>query len=171
MIIAISGMSGSGKNTVGELVAGTMGLRAVEYTFKDYARDMGIGLMQFQKMARKDPSIDREFDRRVAKDAGRGNCVVTTWLGPWTVKKAGLRVWLHAGEKARATRISKRERMGQKAALTHLRTRDRDNVNRYRSLYGIDIRKREIFDLIINTERFSPKEIADMVVVAAKCIR
>ncbi len=171
MIIALSGMSGSGKNTVGEIVAKSLGLRAIEYTFKDYAREMKIGLMEFQKMARKDEKIDRKFDKRVASDANKGNCVVTTWLGPWTVKKANLRVWLDAGENVRAWRIAKRERISVSAALVHLRKRDRDNITRYKKLYGFDMGDRGIFDVIINTEKFAPDEIAKMVVLAAKSVK
>ncbi len=171
MIIAIAGMSGSGKNTVGETVAKRLGLRAVEYTFKDYARDMGVDLMEFQKMASEDPRIDKEFDKRVVKDANRGNCVVTTWLGPWTVKKADLRIWLDAGEVTRAKRIAKREGISAKAALSHLRKRDRDNVNRYRQLYGIDIRDRGIFEMIIKTDKIPPEDIADAIILTAKSVR
>lgn len=168
MIIAISGMSGSGKNTVGEIVAKKLGMRTIEYTFKDYAKEMGIDLMEFQKMARKDEKIDKEFDKRQVTAANKGNCVITTWLGPWMVKKANLRIWLDANEETRARRISGRETMTKAQALAHLRKRDKDNVDRYRKLYGIDIRSREIFDIIINTEKFSPEEIADAIVAVAK---
>ena len=170
MIIAISGFSGSGKNTVGEIVAKELGMRTVEYTFKDYAREMGIDLMEFQKMAGKHDEIDRKFDKRVARSANRGNCVVTTWLGPWIVKKANLRVWLEAGEEARAKRIAGREKISMAKALAHLRKRDRDNVGRYKKLYGIDIQDRGIFDLLVNTERFLPEEIAKAVVLMARCV-
>ncbi len=168
MIIAISGMSGSGKNTVGEKVANALRMRTVEYTFKDYANDSGIDLMEFQKMARKNSNIDKDFDRRVVRDANKGNCVITTWLGPWTVKKAKLRVWLDADEKTRANRISKREKRSVSNALTHLRKRDRDNILRYKKLYGIDIRDREIFDIVVNTENLLPDDIAKMIIIAAK---
>ncbi len=169
MIIAISGMSGSGKNTVGEKVAKALRLRTVEYTFKDYARERGISLMEFQKLANQDSSIDRDFDRRLVANASRGNCVVTTWLGPWMVKKASLRVWLEAGERVRAKRISKREGMPAPKALAHLRKRDRDNIARYKKLYGINIQDRGVFDVIVNTEGFLPDEIAGIVVAAARC--
>ncbi|MEW5902410.1 MAG: (d)CMP kinase [Acidobacteriota bacterium] len=168
MIIAIAGMSGSGKNTVGELVAKMLKLRAVEYTFKDYARDMGIDLMEFQKMAREDETIDRGFDKRVVADAKKGKCVVTTWLGPWTVKKADLRVWLDAAEETRAKRIAKREKMSARAALAHLKTRDSDNIARYKKLYGVDITDKGIFDLIIRTDHILPQDIADAIVLTAK---
>ncbi len=171
MIITIAGMSGSGKNTVGELVAKMLKLKTIEYTFKDYARDMGIDLMEFQKMAREDEKIDREFDKRVAKAAGKGNCVVTTWLAPWTVKKAGLRVWLDASEGTRAKRIAKREKMSQKAALAHLKKRDKDNITRYKKLYGIDITDKGIFDLIIKTDHILPEDIADAIVLTAQSLK
>jgi len=168
MIIAIAGMSGSGKNTVGEIVAKMLKLRTVEYTFKDYARDMGIDLMEFQKMAREDERIDKDFDKRVVADASKGKCVVTTWLGPWTVKKADLRAWLDASDDTRAKRIAKREKVSAKAALSHLKKRDKDNIARYKKLYGIDITDKGIFDLIIKTDHIPPEDIADAIVLTAK---
>jgi CMP/dCMP kinase len=171
MIIAISGFSGSGKNTVGEKVAKELKLRLIEYTFKDYAKEMGVELMDVQKMANKDQKIDKEFDKRVAEDASKGNCVITTWLGPWIVKNANLRVWLEASQKARAKRIAGREKIPAKKALEHLKNRDADNLARYKKLYGIDISDKGIFDCIINTENFLPDEIAKTIIAAAKCKR
>ena len=63
MIIAISGLTGSGKNTLGELLAKKLGYHLVCPTFKDLAEKEGISLMEFQKKAEKDPNIDRKFDQ------------------------------------------------------------------------------------------------------------
>ena len=58
MIIAISGLTGSGKNTLGELLAKRLGYKLVCPTFKDLAAKEGVSLMEFQKKATKDPDID-----------------------------------------------------------------------------------------------------------------
>ena len=87
MIICISGLSGTGKNTAGELLAKQLGCRQIQFTFKDEAKARGISLMELQKLADKNPGLDKEFDERLVREASKGNCVVTTWLGPWMVKK------------------------------------------------------------------------------------
>ncbi|MCX6777445.1 MAG: cytidylate kinase family protein [Candidatus Micrarchaeota archaeon] len=166
-IICISGMSGSGKNSVGELVAKSLRMRLVNPTFKTLARERGVSLMEYQQMANENRRIDIDFDRAIGREAAKGNCVITTWLGPWMVKKC-LRVWLQADEKTRAARIAKRDKMSMAAALAHLKKRDADNGRRYAKLYGIDITRHADFDLIINTKNFRPRQSAAIVIAAAK---
>lgn len=55
MIIAVSGLTGSGKNTLGELLSKELGYTLVCPTFKDLAAKEGITLMEFQKKAEKGP--------------------------------------------------------------------------------------------------------------------
>lgn len=168
MIITISGLSGCGKDTVGALVAKTLRLRHIRFSFKDEAARRGISLMQLQRLATKNPSIDKEFDRRLVKEARRGDCVVTTWLGSWLVKGADLRVWLAATEKTRAARIARREGITLARALSHIRARDANNRARYKRLYGIDLGDHANFDLEIHTDRLAPETIARIIIAAAK---
>ena len=166
-VICISGMSGSGKNSVGALVAKSLRLRLVNPTFKNLAKVRGVSLMEYQKMANSDSHIDRDFDRAVKAEAKRGNCVITTWLGPWMAAKC-MRVWLHADQKTRAARIAKRDGMAIGAALSHLRQRDGDNRIRYAKLYRIDITDHSEFDLTINTKNLRPAQSAAIITAAAK---
>lgn len=171
MIICISGLAGSGKNTVGEIVAKKLSLDEVKLSFKDEAKRENVDLMKVQREAENDESYDKELDREIVKRAKKGNCVVMTWLGPWTVKNADLRVWLNVSEKERAKRVAKRDRMGIKKALQHIRKRDEGNRRRYRRYYGIDIMDHSIFDLEINSDVFNPQQIAGIVIKAAEAKR
>jgi len=167
MIITISGLSGCGKNTVGELVSKRLSLRHIKFTFKDEAARRGISLMELQKLASKNPRLDREFDRRLVSEASKGGCVVTTWLGSWMIKNAGVRVWLKASEKERARRVAGRDGISIRQALKHVRERDKNNIFRYKKYYGINILDHEFFDLEINSARFTPEQIAGIIVSAA----
>jgi len=147
MIIAVGGLTGSGKNTLGELLAKKLGLKLVCPTFKDLAKREGIPLMEFQKRAEKDQNIDKKFDAELKEQAKKGNCVVTTWLGPWMVD-ADLRVWVFAPADVRAKRISKRDGMVLEQAKKHIHERDEENRQRYLNVYGIDIYDHDTFDSI-----------------------
>src|SRR3989338_1997406 len=113
MIICISGLTGSGKDTVAGLVAKKLGLPHVNPTFKTYAKEKGLSLLEFQK-ENSDGKFDREFDAKLLAEVAKtgGNCVVSTWLGPWIIKQADIRVRLHAPVRTRATRIAKRDGTG-----------------------------------------------------------
>lgn len=161
MIIAVSGLSGSGKNTFGKALAEKLGYRVVCPTFKDLAKKEGIPLMEFQKKAGKMPDIDRKFDELLKKEASKGDCVITTWLGPWMVE-ADFRVWVDAPESVRAERLAKRDGIPVERAVAHIKERDEDNRNRYMKLYGIDIMDHSRFDIEISSAENSPEQMAEI---------
>jgi CMP/dCMP kinase len=161
MIIAISGLTGSGKNTLGELLAKRLGYRLVCPTFKDLAAKEGISLMEFQEKAAKDPDIDRKFDALLKEQASPGNCVITTWLGPWMVD-ADVRIKVKVADKIRAERIAKRDSMTLVQALEHIKKRDGQNRERYRKLYGIDIDDEKKFDAVLDGARNPPQKLLEM---------
>ena len=164
--ICISGLSGSGKNAAGEALARMLGLRTVSFSFKDTARAGGQTLMKVQRKANASAKMDKALDAKIARAAASGDCVVTTWLGPWFVRKADLRVWLKAGVRERAKRIANRDGMGLPNALAHIRKRDADNIRRYKRYYGLDITDHSRFDLIIDSSRFTPEQIAKIIASA-----
>ena len=168
MIIAIGGLTGSGKNTVGELVAKKLGYRLVCPTFKDLAKRGGITLMEFQKKAENDPDIDKKFDAELREQA-KGNCVVTTWLGPWMVE-ADLRIWVFVPLDIRAQRVADRDGITLEEAKKHILARDESNRQRYLKLYNIDIYNQDIFDVCINNGKMTPEEAVKMVLVMIKAM-
>ena len=102
------------------------------------------------------------------KEARKSDSVVSTWLGPWLIKEAALRVWLDASPRVRADRISVRDGMSKAKALKHVNERDMHNRGRYMALYWVDIYNHSHFDIIINAENYSVDQIADIVVAAYK---
>ena len=171
MIICIAGLSGSGKNSVGNLVAEKLCLRVVNPTFKTLAKNAKMDLLDFHRKAEKEHKIDEDFDTRLIAAASKGNCVVTTWLGPWMIRKADLRVWLYAPSEARAKRVAGRDGMSLEQAAKHIEERDESNRARYLEIYKIDIYDHSGFELVINSEQFRPEQSAAIIAQAAveKC--
>ncbi len=168
MKICISGLSGSGKNSVGSLVAQKLGFRLVNPTFKTIAKRQKMDLMAFHKKAEADHGIDKNFDAALIKEASGGSCVVTTWLGPWMIRDADIRVWLYAPSSARASRVAGRDGMPLQGAQKHISERDESNRLRYLEIYKIDIYDHSGFDLVINTEKFLPAQSAEIICAAAR---
>ncbi len=166
MIIAISGLTGSGKNTLGKLLSKELGYKLVCPTFKDIAKKEGISLMEFHKKAEKDPEIDKKFDA-VLKEQATGDCVVTTWLGPWMVD-ADIRIKVFAPVQTRAERIAKRDGMALAEALSHVKARDDNNRKRYRKVYGIDIDNDDIFDACLNAGIYNPEKLLSICLAITK---
>jgi CMP/dCMP kinase len=167
MIIAIAGLTGSGKNTLGELLAKELEYRMICPTFKDLAAKEGIPLMEFQKKAENDPDIDKKFDAVLKEQASAGNCVITTWLGPWMVD-ADLKIKVSAADEIRAERIAGRDGMDTDEALEHVKARDEGNRKRYKKLYGIDIYNEEIFDVVLDSGKYKPQELLQQIIELIK---
>ncbi|MDR7458812.1 MAG: AAA family ATPase, partial [Armatimonadota bacterium] len=77
MIVAIAGPIGVGKSTVARQLAERLGVRVVSAgeVFRDLARQRGLSVLELNRAAEDDPSLDREVDRLQAALARQGPCV------------------------------------------------------------------------------------------------
>jgi len=169
-IVAISGKSGCGNTTVSRLLAERLGFELVNFTFRNLAAERGISLADVMALAENDFSYDRIVDARQVELARRGECVIGSRLAIWMLPDAALRVYLTASVEARARRIQGREGGESAAVLAFTRDRDAKDHERYRRIYGIDNDDYSFADLVLNTERFEPKAIVDIIARAFESI-
>jgi len=167
MIIAVWGLTGAGKNTLGKLIAEKLGYKHVCPTFKDVAKQEGVSLMEFQKMAEKDHRIDQKFDEVLKKECAKGDSVVTTWLGPWMLD-ADVRIKIYVPDEERARRIAARDKMTPEEAMEHINERDKNNLERYKAVYEIDITNEDIFDVCLNGGKFDPQQLLEISLAVIK---
>ena len=159
-IICISGFVGSGKTSVALRLAELLDYPHLNITFKDLAKKRGVSLREMQKLAETDKKIDTELDELIKSRAREmGNCVVSTWLGPWMIPES-FKVWLKATPETRARRVAGREGIPETTAMEQLLMREGQNIERYKKLYSIDISKHEMFDMEIDTEDKGVEEVA-----------
>ncbi len=149
--IAISGKSGCGNTTVSRLVASRLGLRVVNYTFKDLARDRGMSFEELARRAEEDPQYDLTIDRRQVQLAQDGPCVLGSRLAIWLLRGTAFTVYLDAPLAVRAQRIARREGWDLAAALEDTRERDRRDHDRYLRLYGYDTDHFDFASLVVDT--------------------
>lgn len=171
MRIAISGKSGCGNTTATNNVGKALGLKIVNYTFRDLARDIKMSFNELHNQALKNPIFDFLTDLTLIRQAILNeNIVVGTRLASWMMD-ADLRIWLHAPLETRAGRITKRkseENYSYEETLYKTLKRDKQNYLRYIRLYGIDIEDHSDFDITINTEKLTAEQVSSLIVEAAK---
>jgi cytidylate kinase len=167
--IAISGKSGCGNTTISRLVADTLGLRFINFTFRILSEERGMSLAEVLSLAAKDDSWDREVDgRQVALAREDGGCVLGSRLAIWMLEEADLKVYLKASPETRVKRIVKREGGSLEDVASFTGERDRQDRERYLRIYGIDNDNYSFADLVIDTDDKDVDTIVKLIVEAAK---
>ena len=169
--IAISGKSGCGNSTVSRMTAERLGLRVINYTFRNMAEERGISFYELRQQAEKDDTIDRELDREQVERAKEGNCVLGSRLAVWILEDADLKVFLTASLHVRAGRIAERENRDFKEVLRETEERDKLDHDRYLRIYGIDNDDLSSVDLIIDTDVNNQLETTDLIVKAVESLQ
>ena len=171
--ICISGFSASGKTAIGNDLAAKLGIMHITKksmsSFEKFknetkgAKDDNTRLAETTSTKRYADA----FDTEVVRLASRNNCVVSTWLGPWFVKNATLKIWLNTRFDERARRRAVDKGISMKAAKKEVRKKDTLTIRNIKKLYGIDIMDHSGFDIEINTERFTKEEEVAMISLLA----
>ncbi len=164
--IAVSGRSGCGNTTVSRLLSEILGVRMINYTFHTLAEEKGMDFYEFCRMAEEDPRWDRLVDQRQVEMAREESCVPGSRLAIWMLEEADLKVFLTASPEERARRIQKRDGGDLQAVMEKTARRDEKDHQRYQKLYGIDNNDYGFADLVINTDRLSPEQVARAVLGA-----
>ena len=162
--IAISGKSGCGNSTVTRLVGKKLGLRVVNYTFHDIAKEMGITFEEVCQLAEKDPKYDRYLDDTQVALAKEFGIVLGSRLAIWLIEDANLKVYLSASPEVRAQRIANREHANYELTYDEMMKRDRRDRERYIRLYQIDNDDYHFADLIIDAHLLDQHQISDRIV-------
>jgi CMP/dCMP kinase len=165
--IAISGKSGCGNSTVSRIVAQRLGLRVINYTFKDLAKDRGMSFEDVCRLAETDPQYDLTIDRMQVQLADQGGCVLGSRLAIWLLRDSAFTVYLRAPLEVRAARIAKREGKDPAVALRETDDRDRRDADRYARLYGYYVDRFEFAVLVVDTETLTQEQVAQEIVAHA----
>ena len=172
MIITIGGLAGSGTTTAAKVLSEKLNIpfKSTGAIFRDMAVENGMSVIEFSKYAEDNTDIDIEIDKRQAKLAEKSeNLIIEGRLSAYFIE-ADLRIWLTAPFDTRANRICDRESKTEEIAKREVKIREESEALRYLDIHNIDINNFDIYDLIVNTERFNPDSIAEIILTTLKVI-
>ena len=163
MIVTISGPPGSGKTTVGQLLAQRLGCGFVStgMIFREMAEERGVDLAEFGELAKADHEIDKELDKRMISLA-KGNLVLEGRLAAHMLHLNGIRafkIWVDAHAHTRAERIAGRENKEPGVVMDENREREECEHQRYKEIYTIDSRSLAVYDMVVHSDDLAPEEI------------
>ncbi len=168
MIITISGPPGSGKSTLSKILSVKLGMELISMgdVFRKCAEDRCMCLEEFGLLAKSDGNIDREIDemqKKIAKE--KDNIILEGRLSGFLVD-ANLKVWLKAPLEIRAQRIARRECKSVEKAMAETKEREQCERERYLNYYDIDINDLSVYDIVIDSSKWSPEEISEIAIKA-----
>lgn len=171
LLVTVSGPPGAGTTTVSRALAEALDVQCVSGgdIFRELADERDMTLTQLGARADESPEIDRLIDgriRRIAEKWGASSkgLVLTSRLAGWVAgNRADLRIWLDAPPEVRIERLRERDEVE-----SELRIQEVTEAGRFESYYGIDITDRSFYDLRINTARWSPEAVLDVVLAAVR---
>lgn len=166
--IAISGKSGCGNTTVSSMLSKELGISLINYTFRQLAAEKGLTLAQVIENAKNDDFYDKYVDIHQVELAKKESCVLGSRLAIWMLKEADLKVYLYADDETRARRVFNREGGNLEEIKKFTAMRDSEDSRRYKKLYNIDNNKYDFVDLFIDTSKFNPEQITNLIIAELK---
>jgi len=170
--ITISGLAGSGKSTVGKLLASKLNIPFI--SMGDMSRKFAkekfvININEFQMHCAHNRDIDKNLDLEFEK-LGREQYefIMDYRLGPLIIPE-GFHIYLKVNELTAASRIKACDRGDEfindsiDYRLTVLRERNVSMIERFKSLYKFDFTHPDHYDLIVDTDLLSPEKCVEYI--------
>jgi len=154
VVTTFSGLHGAGKSTYARYIADEFDLRYVSAgdLFRQMAHRRGLTLTELTDLAARDRSIDELLDGTIKREAERGSVVLDGQLAGWMAGDlADIKIYLKAPLDIRVARLASRDSLSLDEARVKLLHRENVEMERYKSLYGIDVVDTSIYEVILDT--------------------
>ncbi|MFX1418308.1 MAG: (d)CMP kinase [Promethearchaeota archaeon] len=166
MIITISGLHGTGKSTIGKLMAEKLGIEyySTGQAFRDLAQKMNMTLAEFTEYVEKNPEIDKKLDNKIIEIAQKGSVIIDSQLSGYILKTySDFNILLTCSLETRVKRMVQRDSSNYEEKVKETKIREKSELERFKQLYNIDLSNKQelnqIYDLIIDTENLTVEEI------------
>lgn len=184
MIISISGMPGSGKSTVAKILCARLGMKRYYMggMRREIARKKGMTIEQLNDLGEKEDWTDRQVDEFQKELGEKEDGFVIEGRTSFFLIPQSLKVFLDVDFPVGAKRIyddvrSNKDKRNEGRyknvgdAAKAIRKRLESDVRRYKKYYGLDIYDLEQYDIVIDTTRLTPQEVAERIMSAAEKAR
>ncbi len=171
--ISLAGDLGSGKSTVGDVLAKKYSMEKVSIgvMLRDLATEHGMDVTAFNKYMETHPEIDNELDNKLKSyEEKQGNFLFDSRLA-WNFVPSSFSVYMKADIKTSAERILKAGRSTEvyediNDAAQKLKARRESESLRYKTLYNVDILDMNNYDFVIETDDKTATQVADEIILA-----
>lgn len=174
MIITISGLPGSGKSTIGKMLAARLGYKF--YSVGDLrgkmAQERGLTIEELNALGEKERWTDKEADDyQIALASREDNFVIDGRISYHFIPQS-FKLFLQVDLDEAARRVFASPRTDEKPAQNvgevkrSMQERLASDARRYKQYYGITYPDHKAFDLVIDTTDLTPNAILDKILRA-----
>jgi cytidylate kinase len=184
MIITISGQAGSGKTTVGRLLATKLGVNFYDIGTlrKMAAQKHGMTIEEYNTYGMTHPETDKDADAETIKLAKTVKSFVIQGRVAYHFIPSSIKVYLTIDPDVAAQRLSldhhnpERNSKSKQANVKEIRKlsieRDASDRIRYKKIYGIEnFANPKNYDLIIDTSHITAEQVAEKILSHSKIKR
>ncbi len=161
-VLTIGGPPGSGKSTVGRLLAEILHREYISAgeIFRSEAKRRGVALRTLGELAQADDRIDKTLDETMVGLASPHRVLEGRIIGELVSRRfmPVVRIFITASEFTRAQRIGRREGVPADLVLPAMRVREASEATRYRKYYGIELNDLR-YDIGIDSTRLDPRQV------------
>ena len=173
MFITIAGDLGSGKSSVGKIVAKKLNYEflSVGGLMRELAQEEGLSIVEFSKKAETDGGkIDELLDKKQQELGKQKDKVIFDARLGWYFIPKSLKIYLKVDIDVSAQRIfndareSEKENQNIETTKQKILERKQSEKQRYKKYYGIDFDAPQHFDIIIDTTKKTIEEVAQIII-------
>jgi len=171
MIITISGMPGSGKSTVGKILAERLGYKF--YSMGDLrgkmAMDRGMTIDELNELGRDEDWTDREADEYQIELAKKEDNFVIDGRVSFYFIPSSFKIFLTADLSEASRRVFQNQRPDEEKVNTvqelekRMRNRIKQDDFRYKKYYDVDFQNQSNFDLVLDTTKSNIEGTVDKI--------
>lgn len=175
MIITISGLPGSGKTSVGKLLAKKLGFKfySMGSIIQTFVLSKNMTLLQFNQLRNKDSEWDLMIDSYQKKIAKKEKNIILDGIISFHVIPKSVKIFLSVKPEVGAMRIFKAKRPDEpyrsfSEALRDAKKRIKDDKARYKKIYKVDCHDVANFDIVIDTSNMKLNYIVETILKIIK---
>jgi len=164
--ITLSGFAGTGKSTVGKILQNRLNYEFVSvgnFSREFAQRKFGLTINEFQEKCKKGPELDDLIDEKFKQFCNETENIVADYrLGFYFVRNA-FNVLLKVSDTVAVERIQNADRKKENTDIASIQKRNQEMRQRFIDKYGVDFTNENNYDLVIDTDKLTPEEIAEKI--------